>query len=463
MMVPVSVLSLKLDQFSMLAVADELVSSLGDDDNWLLAYDAFTEFLMDSEILRAANEPAPVLRYDGAKRFKAPTGSCASPMVKTRGRALHSDHVSTLRQEIDGLHRQLKRLHHDLCSQAAPRQTNWKLRAASELILEDHAVDQNRQLKQRVAANEEFLKSVKNLLSKQSDDVASDGPHISIALGDDGSRVYGMLRAALDARQYQLEASMRRRLPEIANECTAGPQDLTKYWRIKTLGRGIRMEMTKAALLPFTAAEYIGIVSKYTELDKIPRIHDHVRVCHQQLLLRLLSLDPNGVVLANQVVDKVTQRRQVDTAAAMKLDSPAGSAEIDARTILRRVSTDHGTLIMWETMSFWQTHDSRETPQRAIVRESGWSVIAPFCNGEFGNSSIARCEVSASINSADGSKMRQSDPLARGVISTIQNVLDQQSRNVENLFLDHRIRVEKRKQQQEWGVGGMNLSRVEAT
>lgn len=114
-------------------------------------------------------------------------------------------------------------------------------------------------------------------------------------------------------------------------------------------------------------------------------------------------------------------------------------------------------------MSYWQTHDSRETPKRAIVRESGWSVIAPFCNGEFVDSSIAHCDTLASINSTDGTVMKKSDPLARGIISTIQNLLDQQSRNVENLFLDSRIRLEKRKQQQVSGGAGTNSSQVKET
>lgn len=265
-----------------MAVVGELLSGLGEDDNWLLAYDASTEFLTTADVLCAADDPAHTLLCHGSKLSSAPTCSGAN---KVRGRALHSNHVSALRQEIDGLHQRLKRLHQDLGGKSPSRQTNWKLRAASEQMMREHTVDQNRRLEKCVAANEAFVQSVRHLLDKQSGAVVTEGPRISIALGDDGSRVYGMLSAVLNARQYQLEASMRRRLQDISHMCITSSQDTAREWHVKKLGRGLILELSKSALLPFTAAEYVRIVSQYTKLDKTQRIHGHVRACRRPILL----------------------------------------------------------------------------------------------------------------------------------------------------------------------------------
>lgn len=71
-----------------------------------------------------------------------------------------------------------------------------------------------------------------------------------------------------------------------------------------------------------------------------------------------------------QIVDKVDEQRIFEAVEVISEDNPS---EVEARSILRRMVADFDTpLFMWDSMSYWQTHNSQGKPKRVMVRDSGW-------------------------------------------------------------------------------------------
>lgn len=134
------------------------------------------------------------------------------------------------------------------------------------------------------------------------------------------------------------------------------------------------------------------------------------------------------------------QRQISDPVGTVTADNPAGSSEVEARSILRRVVTDQATLFLWESMSYWQTHDSLGKPKRAMVRESGWLIVSPW---SFPNASMTPCKSSISIYSVDGSRIKKSNALVKGIISTTQKLFDMKARSVDNLLMDSQVSQKK--------------------
>lgn len=141
----------------------------------------------------------------------------------------------------------------------------------------------------------------------------------------------------------------------------------------------------------------------------------------------------------------MSQHQRSDKAEVIVLDeSDDGSSEIDGRRIVRRVLTDYGTVLLWENMSYWQAHKSCEAPRRAIVRESGWSIIAPVSFEGLESTSVSHCNCFVNMYLIDGSRMKKTDPFTKSIVQSIQKLYEQQARNVENLVMDARIRRQQK-------------------
>lgn len=130
----------------------------------------------------------------------------------------------------------------------------------------------------------------------------------------------------------------------------------------------------------------------------------------------------------------------MDSDSSFAMDHASGSRELEGRTIVRRIVNEHGTLLLWETMSYWQSDTSASTadqpqPKRAMVRSSGCAMIAPF-KGYEDTMSVAHCKIGIDIHSLDGSKMRKTDPLVRNIVCTFQRFHKAHAQVVENLVLD---------------------------
>lgn len=130
----------------------------------------------------------------------------------------------------------------------------------------------------------------------------------------------------------------------------------------------------------------------------------------------------------------------MDSSSSFALDHSSGSREVEGRTIVRRIMNEHGTLLLWETMSYWQSDTAphvtdQSPPKRAMVRSSGYAMIAPF-KGYEATMSVAQCKIGIDIHSLDGSKMRKTDPLVRNIVSAFQRFHKAQAHVVENLVMD---------------------------
>lgn len=144
----------------------------------------------------------------------------------------------------------------------------------------------------------------------------------------------------------------------------------------------------------------------------------------------------------------MSQYQRSDRAEVIVLgESDDGSSEIDGRRIVRRVLTDYGSVLLWENLSYWQAHKSCDTPSRAIVRESGWSIIAPFSYEGLESTSVSYCNCFVNMYSVDGSKMKKTDPFTKSIIQSIQKLYQQQAQNVENLIISARLRRQQKQQQ----------------
>lgn len=145
-------------------------------------------------------------------------------------------------------------------------------------------------------------------------------------------------------------------------------------------------------------------------------------------------------------MDRVTR----DTAASdvelrFALDRVAGGRELEGRSLLRRIRTAYGVLLIWESMSHWQSSEAGEKTPFAIVRESGWSIIAP-ANKHIEDLSIGYCGKSYRIQSSDGSNLKKSDPLVRKIVHTCQEFHNHHLRRGENTIMDRSLQQQQREQ-----------------
>lgn len=124
-----------------------------------------------------------------------------------------------------------------------------------------------------------------------------------------------------------------------------------------------------------------------------------------------------------------------DVELSVALDRVSGGRELGCRSILRRVRHENGIILLWETMSQWQSSDARDGSPHAVVRESGCSVIG-HARVDLAGLSAGYCGKSVRISSSDGSCMDKSDPLVRKIVHTCQEFHSFHLRRMESMFID---------------------------
>lgn len=121
-----------------------------------------------------------------------------------------------------------------------------------------------------------------------------------------------------------------------------------------------------------------------------------------------------------------------DVEVSFAVDHVVGGRQLEGRSIMRRIRSDLGTVLLWETMSCWQGTDATEKNPDAIVRESGWSIIAPVQDAL----SVCHFQKTFRISASDGSRMKKRDPLVRKIVHTCQEFHRVQTRRMENMVID---------------------------
>lgn len=135
-------------------------------------------------------------------------------------------------------------------------------------------------------------------------------------------------------------------------------------------------------------------------------------------------------------MDKVFRSEDVESRFA--LDHVSGGRQLEGLSILRRIQHEYGIVLLWESMSYWQSsYESYQSPH-AIVRESGWSIFAS-AQADIEDLSVAYCGKSYRIRSFDGSHLRKSAPLAKEIVHLCQAFHDLQARRIENIAMDRTL------------------------
>lgn len=110
--------------------------------------------------------------------------------------------------------------------------------------------------------------------------------------------------------------------------------------------------------------------------------------------------------------------------------------------ILRRITSARGTVLLWEGLSCWHGDDAdqlKECEHQAIVRESGWVLIAPVpANNQ--ELSVAHYGGSIRIRAADESRLRTNDALVNRIVRSKQSLHRSRNMVMENVLMDAFLR-----------------------
>lgn len=120
----------------------------------------------------------------------------------------------------------------------------------------------------------------------------------------------------------------------------------------------------------------------------------------------------------------------------------SGRVDVDSRTIFRRVRNEYGFVVMWESVSTWQSAENAAdgNPKRAIVRDHGWSIFAPAA-GYAKDVSISHCQIACKIQSTDEMPLQQEDQFANSIVRHNQQTIASQSQLMENKLMDRSLCV----------------------
>lgn len=111
--------------------------------------------------------------------------------------------------------------------------------------------------------------------------------------------------------------------------------------------------------------------------------------------------------------------------------------DVHFRSMLRRVRSESGCILMWESVSTWQNADIEGNPTRVMVRDHGWSTVAPAA-GYAKDVSTSHCQMTCYIQSMDGMQLQQEDQLATSIIHYKEQTIASQSQLMENMLMDRK-------------------------
>lgn len=363
-------------------------------------------------------------------QLKAAASSSVSPHRNTK--AQHDGRVNKIRNEIHALYQQLL---HAQCSSSDADTASWRRRALSERLARDRAEYENAYLKQRLAEEEKIGKEVKRLLLEQQQILQTRTPQAGSALAEDDAHVFGLLKASLDRRQTQLEASIENRLAEIMqlSFLRSDATDEDDRWDVVERGQGLRVTLEESVLVPFSPATMDAAICQHTQSGTVQVVSDNVSLGGCSRATRQSISD---CCACFQVVDKVIRSAfDQDVESRFALDHASGGRQLEGLSILRRIQHECGIILLWESMSYWQSSYESDQSPHAIVRESGWSIFAP-AQADIEDLSVAYCGKSYRIRSFDGSHLRKSAPLAKEIVHLCQQFHDLQAKRIENIAMD---------------------------
>lgn len=119
----------------------------------------------------------------------------------------------------------------------------------------------------------------------------------------------------------------------------------------------------------------------------------------------------------------------------LAIDGFPREKELKGRSILRRIRNEHGIILLWESISYWQSGAVSSERPYVILRESGWSIVAPAGN-DLPDLSVGYCGDFFRLQASDGSRMTKSDPIAGKIMHTYEKLREIHSRRLENLVMD---------------------------
>lgn len=113
--------------------------------------------------------------------------------------------------------------------------------------------------------------------------------------------------------------------------------------------------------------------------------------------------------------------------------------ELECRHLSRRIRSDYGTIVVWQSMAYWQRSDASDDQPRAIVHESGWTTtIASELDPENVNVNVSLmyCSKAFRIESLNGPRMKKNDPLLRKIVHTHQELHNLHDSSIESFVID---------------------------
>lgn len=117
------------------------------------------------------------------------------------------------------------------------------------------------------------------------------------------------------------------------------------------------------------------------------------------------------------------------------LERVTGGRELECRHLSRRIRNEYGTIIVWESMAYWQRSDAVDDRPRAVVHESGWTTtVASEQDPE--HLSIMYCSKAFRIESLNGPRMKKNDPLLRKIVHTHRELHNLHDSCVESFVID---------------------------
>lgn len=127
-----------------------------------------------------------------------------------------------------------------------------------------------------------------------------------------------------------------------------------------------------------------------------------------------------------------------DEALNFSLDTASGGRELKGRSILRRIRTELGMVLMWEAMGEWQRDGASEESPHVIVSESGCSFLVA-AGRDSQDMNIGYSTRSFRMRSSDGSSLELRDPLVRKIAFVCQELHRLHSRRLGNMVMDRSI------------------------
>lgn len=226
--------------------------------------------------------PSPLIATPliGTSRRRQKLSTGPAPLAPTNTKEGHSQRVRQLLRHIHGLRQQLKHLHVDhrelLDTEATPLEStrrNWKRQAILENCMKTQSMEENRLLRKRLMDGAAMAQSMTKLMRKQIDAIrqlqATTRPllPLGVVLQDEDMRIFASIKSRMDARLFDLDSNLRKRLLEITQQCIADGPVMDGQWRITSSNQAVLLSFESSRLLPFNAETANSVICDQVSLN----------------------------------------------------------------------------------------------------------------------------------------------------------------------------------------------------